>query len=60
MYAHVLSAPTHVSLEILGSFPPHRHTQGVDINGKGIPVDFTSECSYPGDALACVPPDALR
>ena len=34
--------------------------QGADINGQGIPVDFPSECSYPGDALACVPPEALR
>lgn len=38
----------------------YKTPSGADINGQGIPVDFPSECSYPGDALACVPPEALR
>eukprot|EP00752_Nemacystus_decipiens_P009917 g8849.t1 len=38
----------------------YKTPSGTDINGKGITVDFPSECSYPGDVLACVPPDALR
>ncbi|CAM9662014.1 unnamed protein product, partial [Hapterophycus canaliculatus] len=38
----------------------YKTPSGADINGKGIPVDFPSQCPYPGDALACVPPDALR
>ncbi|CBJ48846.1 carboxyl-terminal protease [Ectocarpus siliculosus] len=38
----------------------YKTPSGIDINGKGIPVDYPSECPYPGDALACVPPNALR
>ncbi|CAM9216407.1 unnamed protein product [Ectocarpus sp. 4 AP-2014] len=38
----------------------YKTPSGIDINGKGIPVDYPSECPYPGDALACVPPSALR
>lgn len=37
----------------------YKTPSGADINGKGIPVDYPSECSYPGDALACVPVEAL-
>ncbi|CAM9798807.1 unnamed protein product [Pylaiella littoralis] len=38
----------------------YKTPSGADINGKGIPVDFPSDCPYPGDALACVPLDAFR
>eukprot|EP00904_Undaria_pinnatifida_P002727 jgi/Undpi1/12455/HiC_scaffold_5.g02126.m1 len=38
----------------------YKTPSGTDINGQGIPVDFPSNCAYPGDALACVPPEALR
>ncbi|CAM9256254.1 unnamed protein product [Ascophyllum nodosum] len=36
----------------------YKTPSGADINGRGIPVDFSSNCPYPGDALKCVPAEA--